>query len=505
MVIHLIAGALTYITIDLMQNVTEFALDVREHDLTLLPYWRAFAYSAGFSVSMLYLWPLVAYFRNGLPQPAPLSIRRRAVSFPSVLGLVGLAPWLLSAIVFPVITRIDYGRWSTELMSQQVLSPLVNGVFAATTAYLFTDWVARSFVIPKVFPDGRTSTVTGAFTFGVRARLFIFLVAVAFLPMFTMLGLIRAANVRFEGGMDADIVIQSLGDGASGVFLVFVVFGLMLTLLLARTFTAPLAAVAAALRRVRGGDLSVAIAVDAGDELGILEEGVNDMVSGLRERDRIMAAFGRAVEPAVRDRLLAGELRLGGELRTATVMFCDLRGFTALAERSKPDDVVATLNEFFTAATTWVRSCGGFVDKFIGDALLVVFGLFDEAAGEDGQVGAEVAVRCALGMRERLAELNDTRAREGKSRLAVAMVIHSGEVLAGTIGAEDRHEYTVIGDTVNIAARLQQICKEREHDLVVSRATFELATRGGAEVAVAAQESVTLRGRAEPVSYLALA
>jgi adenylate cyclase len=108
-------------------------------------------------------------------------------------------------------------------------------------------------------------------------------------------------------------------------------------------------------------------------------------------------------------------------------------------------------------------------------------------------------------VRERLADLNRARATAGKPPLAVAMALHTGDVLAGTIGAADRHEYTVIGDTVNIAARLQVVCKERGFDLLVSRATFDHATRGGTEIGVAARESAVLRGRAEPVSYLAIA
>src|SRR4029077_19388954 len=118
---------------------------------------------------------------------------------------------------------------------------------------------------------------------------------------------------------------------------------------------------------------------------------------------------------------------------------------------------------------------------------------------------AATAIRCAVGMRQRLTELNTARAAKEQPPLAITMGIHSGELLAGTIGALDRHEYTVIGDTVNVAARLQQLCKENGHDLVVSREGFERPARGGAGIAIAVQESALLRGKAEPVSYLALA
>ena len=216
-----------------------------------------------------------------------------------------------------------------------------------------------------------------------------------------------------------------------------------------------------------------------------------------------MQTFGRIVDPSVRDRLLGGQLRLGGELRHASVLICDLRGFTAFAEQEPPDVVVATLNEFFTVMTAWVRECGGFVDKFIGDAMLVVFGLFEPDGGSPG-AGAAEAVRCATGIGERLGELNRLRAASRRSPLAVSGGIHSGEVLAGTIGAAERHEYTVIGDTVNVAARLQELCKERGTAFLVSAATYDAAQARGFPGTAHAPETVTLRGRIEPISILRL-
>ena len=175
-----------------------------------------------------------------------------------------------------------------------------------------------------------------------------------------------------------------------------------------------------------------------------------------------------------------------------------------MAEKEPAADVVATLNEFFTAVGGWVRECGGFVDKYIGDAALVVFGLFDETH-EGSARAAGAAVRCATGICGRLEMLNRARRAAGKPPLAVTVAVHSGDVLAGTIGAEDRHEYTVIGDTVNVAARLQQVAKETGDGLVVSRAALELAARAGVSAGNGASEKIVLRGRLEPVEYVSLA
>jgi hypothetical protein len=216
--IHLIAAVTTRMTIELMRNDTPFARAVFAHNLALLPYWRIFAYGTVTPFCIAYLWPLVRYFRQDCPQPAPLVVQQRALSFPTVLGGAGLFAWAASSIVFPIITFFHFGRWSTELMSQQILSPWVNGFLAATTAYLFSDWIARCDVVPQVFPDGRTSRVPGAFTLGVRGRLFVFLAAVAFVPLFTMFGLVRAARVRFDAGREVHELIAQLDVGSTGVF-----------------------------------------------------------------------------------------------------------------------------------------------------------------------------------------------------------------------------------------------------------------------------------------------
>jgi adenylate cyclase len=188
----------------------------------------------------------------------------------------------------------------------------------------------------------------------------------------------------------------------------------------------------------------------------------------------------------------------------ATVLFCDLRDFTAMAERMAPDEVVRTLNELFAVMTAWVRGSGGFVDKFIGDAMLVVFGLFEAHAVEGPAAGAVAAVRCALGMRDRLAELNAARTAAGRAPLAMSIAVHAGEVVAGAVGAPDRHEFTVIGDTVNVAARLQELCREARCTLLVSEPAYELARRGGLELTLTRRDPVQLRGRSRPIGLYGL-
>jgi adenylate cyclase len=419
-----------------------------------------------------------------------------------MLGAIGFSPWLLGTCAFPLLTLARFGTWSPDLMSQQVLSPLVNGFLATAITFLFSDLVFRRRVVPWVFPEGRLAAVPGTFALGVQGRLLVFLVAVGFVPLFVALGLVRAAAARLDAGLPIERVMPAMTSASELTFAVFLALGTLLTFMLARTFTGPLGDVVRVLRRVEDGDLDAKAVVGSSDEVGVLEDGVNAMVVALRDRERILQAFGRVVEPAVRDRLLSGELQEGGEERTATVLFCDIRGFTTLAEHTTPAELVRTLNEFFAAMTPCVRECGGFVDKFIGDALLGVFGLLDECGETKVADGAAAAVRCALALRSRLVELNARRLATGRPALAFKIGIHTGQVIAGTIGAAERHEYTIVGDTVNVAARLEQLAAEAGYDLLVSEETWVLAGRNGGEGKAAGE--VVLRGRYAPVRVVAV-
>ncbi|MBX3025504.1 adenylate/guanylate cyclase domain-containing protein [bacterium] len=499
-----LASAMTRITIDLMRSRTPFAEAVRLQDLRILPYYQAIAYAVATTAVLAYLWPIFAFFRCDAAQTAPPVVQRRALNAPAVVAGIGLLPWLLNIVVYPTATLLTFGAWKPELASQQMLSPVVNGFLAATTTYLLLDWLFRAMVLPRVFPAGRLVEVPGSWALGVRARLLIFLIAVAFVPLFTMLGLIRAAATRIGAGGDIATVVPALTHAGEVTFLVFVALGMAFTVILARTFTLPLTEIAQALRRLRRGDLTTRLQSTASDELGVLQDGVNAMAEGLQERERILQTFGRVVEPAVRDRLLAGDLRRGGEERFVTVLFADLRGFTALGERLPPGEVVAILNEYFSAVASWVRVEGGHVDKFIGDGILAVFGLFGDGDLPARRESAAAALRCALGLPARLAALNAARAASGAPPLALSIGLASGVVIAGTIGAEDRYEYTVIGDAVNVAARLQEAAKQRAHPLLATTVTRQLAADGGFASALQELEPVAVRGRSEPVDVVGI-
>ncbi len=504
MIANRVAGVAAEESIALMSRVSDFAEAVRAHSLLYVRYWQGLAYPSVIAFLYWYLRPVLSWFEAGAVQPAPALVQRRVISAPLMYALSGFLAWFAGIPLFIGITLGRFHRWAPELASQHILTPLINGYLAATISYFLVDRIYRAMVYPKVFPEGGLAGVRGAFALGVRGRFFQLLLALSFIPMFVMLGLVRAAEARLKLGLDPVTLLRELATASEATFVVYVVVGGVLAMLVTRTVTQSIEEAAAALKRVQGGDLEVRVRVDSADEIGVLEDGVNQMVAALRDRERILQSFGRVVEPSVRDRLLSSNVGQGGELREATVLFCDLRGFTAFTESHGAEEAVATLNEFFTVTTAWVRECGGLVDKFIGDAALVVFGLLDEDRSDENVRRAAVAgLRCALGLEEKLVALNARRRAEGNQELAVTIAVHSGEVVAGVIGSFDRHEYTVVGDTVNVAARLQQAAKDYG-GVVASAETFLLARQGGLEAPVRRTESVTLRGRREPVTLYAI-
>jgi len=219
-----------------------------------------------------------------------------------------------------------------------------------------------------------------------------------------------------------------------------------------------------AARRVEGGDLSRKVVVRTGDEIGLLGHAFNRMVQGLRVKEFIHDAFGRFVSRDVADALLRGSIRMEGEKRVASMLFADIRDFTRLSEQLDPTVMVKILNDYFTAMVEEANTRGGTVNKFGGDSTLVIFG-----APVDHPDHADRAVQAALGMRRRLAQLNAERLTRGEVPIRMGIGINTGEVVAGTVGSRDRMEYTVIGDPVNLSARVQGLNKEfPEYDILIS-------------------------------------
>jgi class 3 adenylate cyclase len=205
-------------------------------------------------------------------------------------------------------------------------------------------------------------------------------------------------------------------------------------------------------RAVADGDFSVTLPVTSRDELGTLTAAFNDMARSLGEKEMIKRAFSRYVTREVVEEILKDpeQLALTGARREVTVLFCDVRGFTATAELLQPEEVVELLNEFYELMIETTFKYDGTLDKFLGDGVMAVFG-----APLYRPDHALMAARAALAMQAGIRELSLRRVRTGKPPVAVGIGVNAGEVIAGTVGTDARMEYTVVGDSVNLAARLE--------------------------------------------------
>jgi adenylate cyclase len=212
-----------------------------------------------------------------------------------------------------------------------------------------------------------------------------------------------------------------------------------------------------------------------------------------REKRRVKQLFGRYVSPHVFERLLENPAlaRLGGERREMSVLFSDIRGFTAASEHGNPEAIVAQLNEYFGRMVDVVFRHGGTVDKFVGDMVMALFGAPLHDADH-----AEHAVAAAVEMVRELGELNRTWAAEGRPQLDIGVGVNSGEMIAGNIGSSSIMSYTVIGDNVNLGSRLESLNKNYGTRIIISDATRARLT-GAYDLR--ALGAVVVKGKTRPV------
>jgi len=249
--------------------------------------------------------------------------------------------------------------------------------------------------------------------------------------------------------------------------------------------------VGSALKKLEKSEYTHVVVVKTGDELEDLATGFNTMVDGLKERDKLRTTMGKYMTQVVMDHLMNGQVALGGASIKVTILFSDIRSFTTISEKMEAQALVGLLNEYFTEMVTAVMSEEGVVDKYIGDAIMAVFGAPVPKADD-----AVHAVRAAVKMSEALAELNERLKERGLAPLATGIGIHTGDVVAGNIGSEKRMEYTVIGDAVNLASRLETATKELGVHILISEDTYALTKD---HILARPVKEIHVKGRAKPV------
>ena len=306
---------------------------------------------------------------------------------------------------------------------------------------------------------------------------------------------------RREATMTTSRALVILGGGTLllGLFTVF-----SANRLLVRLIVAPLERLRDGAERVGYGDLDFRLESRSADEIGQVAAAFNDMAIRLKEReaalaeaqDRLRDAFSRYVPSRLVDQVIEHGVSLGGETVEASVLFADIRGFTALAEQISPAEAVDLLNRYFAAVEPAIAAEKGWIAGFGGDSLLAVFGAPIPLPDH-----ARHAVRAAMRIHQALAQFNACQRQEGGPCLRVGIGIASGEMVAGSIGTPERMEYTVIGDIVNTAARLDELNKQWGTDILISETVYKAVS---GEVSARPLPLVDVKGKSEPLKLYAL-
>jgi adenylate cyclase len=447
---------------------------VRLIDALVAAGYVAFAVPLGVLVGTRRLWGLRAWLVEG--RPATLTEIRLVLQAPLRLFGLQFGLWAGAALLFGILNSF----YSARLAIGTSLAILLTGLVTGSLAYLLSERLLRS-PAARALARGAPGRLAVP---GVTTRA---LFAWALGTGVPVLGLVLLGIVAFTGGYNvtvSNLRVAVVVLGGTGIAV-----GLLATVLAARTTADPIASVRRALAQVQRGDFDVRVPVYDGSQIGQLQLGFNEMVAGLAERERIREAFGTYVDEEVAAHILQEGTDLAGEEVEVTLMFIDVRDFTPFAERTPANAVVGAINRLFERIVPIIHAHGGRVDKFVGDGLLAVFG-----APRRQPDHADEALSAALEIAE---AVGSTAAGE----LEIGIGLNSGEVVAGNIGGDQRLEFSVIGDAVNVAARVEAATRQTGDPLLLTERTARLLSRD--QVELEERPPLELKGKREAVPVYA--
>ncbi|QEG21452.1 adenylate/guanylate cyclase domain-containing protein [Mariniblastus fucicola] len=404
--------------------------------------------------------------------------RAKTINIPWVIALFCTIGWLGCIPVFILSLNIPTSL-DSAINAHLVISFLISGAICGTQAFFIAEICCLQLLYPEFFTQGQHVKAEGGFAGSLRVKWIVWVVSTVVCPV--------SAELLLFYAPDPD------KDFAVAVALIFISFGLLSGWLLARLIIRPIHHLRLAAKKVGEGDLEAKVPLQRSDDFGLLIDEFNKMVSGLKEKDHIQTMFGRHVGQHAARAILDSPAGLSGTNREITAMFVDVRNFTSISESRRPEEVVELLNIFFQNMVEIVEDSGGMVNKFLGDGFMALFGAVDDQMCEH-HTHADMAVRCAVRMAERLEEVN--RGVSLPFDFAIGVGIHTGEAVVGSIGSQQRLEYTAIGDTVNVASRIEGLTKRLEQTILFSAATKDRLTQ---EFSVCGPFEATVRGKQDGV------
>ena len=412
--------------------------------------------------------------------------RRRVINLPYWVAVLCGIGWLLCIPVFLWALARGVEPVHRLVYVHLPVSFVIGGMIAIAHGFFGVEILTERLLFPVFFRGAAAWRTKGAHALSLRERGLLWAMSAGVCPI---VSLVLLALVPPSTQTPAFAVTV----GAIGV-----AFGLHTAWMVGRLVTEPIYDLTRAAEAVGNGDLGVTIDRPRADEFGPLIDAFNEMVAGLREKTRIEENFGRHVGHAVARAIMARPEGLGGAEEEITVMFLDIRGFTARAAGVAPTAIVALLNAFFAEMVDVIEHRhGGIVNKFLGDGLMALFGRW---TGYDDH--ADAAVAAGTEMLLRLDTFNSRLVASGEPPFRVGIGIHTGTAVVGSIGSPQRMEYTAIGDAVNVASRVEGLTGMLGEPLLVTAAT-RAALR--TPIALEALGARSVKGQPEPVVIFRLA
>jgi len=429
-------------------------------------------------------------------------------------GIFNLSPYFKSpvtGVAFPYRTGADAGSLVVMIDTELLLGSSIRSVGAKTSFILTQEgemiaypeedpllrgaWLEDHPVIREIQErqgEDKQISYSREYTDPVTGEIQV-------LPVLGSFIRIDFGHLVFITEVEEELVFESVeAIQRRNIYIMVIVLSLSILIIYfySKSITTPISRLVVATQYIEKGNYRLPLKVQSRDEMGTLTRSFIDMGKGLEEKEQLKDNFGRFVNQEVAEMAMKGELALGGETKEATIFFSDIRSFTEISEKLTPEEVVSFLNEYMTLMVHCINESGGFVDKFIGDAIMAVWGA-PLSRGND----EERAIDSSLKMRKVLIEFNKDRGSIKKPIIQIGCGINSGPVLSGQIGSDTKMEFTVIGDTVNLASRIEGLNKPMGTDILISEETQK---RVEGLYKLVPMNKIKVKGKAEPQQIYAV-
>ncbi len=450
------------------------AAQTRAFWFVVSPIYNIIAYPIGLGATILLFLPLARCLRRlrageSCPPEILTACRRRLINLPFYGVLINSLCWIPGAVFFPaLVCWLGGDHMADFIWSQFVVSFTVSALLTTVQTFFLMETFLTRVLYPDFFRDARPADIDNVIRIPFRLRLLLLWAAVAIMPLVAIV----AVAVNFP---DRDERFLEFNQLIFGVATVGIASGGLVCWLVGGDLLRWLQTHASATKKVATEDFEVRIAEKRPDEWGRLNDRFNDMVAALGRGRQVHETLGQFVGPDVRDEIITRYPGLGGEVQEITILFADIRGFTRRSAGERPERVVRLLNRFLTLGVRAVEDKGGWVNKFLGDGIMALFG-----APRPRDDHADLAVSSAVDLLERLEELNRELVAQREAPLKVGIGIHTGPALVGCVGAtlettdgreRMRREFTAIGETVNHCQRVEQLTKSQGGPILLSEQT----------------------------------